>query len=139
MNKIMNKEHQENPRVQPGPDWVEIDHSSSAVSYDTEVRAEVLGFFDEIIDPIDELNRWLIPKPGVAKLNKDPEHEEDSDCWRYSYRYILPDGREAWLRYGDAAMFDGARNSGKYHIVDIVISNQPALPGILELAGVRAA
>lgn len=126
----MNIEHQVNLAISPDSSWIEIDHASAAVDEDTVIGAGVLDFFDEVVDPTDNRNRWLVPKFGTLAASGEVEYEEELHAWRESRHYLLPDGRQAMLRYGDAVMFDETSRSGEFYKVDLLVSNQAALPGI---------
>lgn len=65
---MANHEHQANPVINPQPDWIEIDHASADVGYDTLVEPNVGEFFYSVTDCLDERNRWIIPKAGVKVL-----------------------------------------------------------------------
>jgi hypothetical protein len=123
------------PSIQPRPNWIEIQWASAAVDYPTKVEPEVLDYFEEIIDPENIDNKWLAPLPGVILFDEPAEQVESNlYSWKIAYRCLLPDGRLAWLEFGDAQEFGEQALPNVNLAVRIRATNQPALPmpGVLE-------
>ncbi len=97
----MNIEHQRNPAIFPGSDWIEIDHHSDAVSSDPEIKPEVLEHFEVVLDPSDEWNKWAVPKPNTALLEVPLLYDEEGTDFRYRYPFVTSEGEESLLVYED--------------------------------------
>jgi hypothetical protein len=115
-------------KFRPGRDWIEIDHASDNVVSGPVVDEEVFEYFHVRIDPDDDRNAWLEPKPGVELIGKEvcDEESDDDNCFSYRQRLLLPDGHEAVLIYEDASVGDDSRLQGEYRVVKIEVSNQLA-------------
>jgi hypothetical protein len=117
---------------QADDDWIEIDHASDNVEEGPFVQQDVFDYFHKHVDPDDDRNAWLESKPGVELIGKEvcDEESDDDNCFSYRQRLLLPDGREAVLIYEDASVVDDGVLQGKYRVVRIEISNQPALESL---------
>jgi len=109
-------------------EWIEIDHASDDVDYSPKIDPAIYNYFDEIIDPEDERNVWIVPRENVHLLGEevhDPE-ADGASAFSYSRRILLPDGRTATLVYEDASVSGEAHIAGLHRVVRLEVSDQLA-------------
>ena len=118
----MSVETGERPFV-AGPNWIEIDHATDAVSFDPEVDPRVYEYFEHAVDPQEEWSQWLIPKEGIRVefVGTDPRWDWTS-TFLMRYHFVTPEGQAKYLIYRDVGADEDAPRdvAGQHRVVEIV-------------------